>query len=165
MSLFKKLEKGVKGAFGLLSGGESRPVGELTHQKELADILGKQMASAGSADISRQEGKLAGQQALAGTTSAIRSQKGLSSGLKQRQIAGEGRKVLGQVAGSQMLAGLKERQQALRDAGSLVLGARGQGLQREGMISKADEADRARRQRTTGAVISGASSAMKGGMG
>ena len=138
MGLFKK----IAGVFGA---GDSRPIAQLENKKELSDILKRQMSSAQNADISRQEGKLAGEQALAGTTSAIRSQKGLSSGLKQRQIAGEGRKLQGQIAGSQMLAGLKERQQGLRDAAATASGSQAAAAAREGAISKADQDKKARR--------------------
>ncbi len=164
MGLFSGAERLVKKGFGLLSGGESRPVGELTQKKELAEILTRQMSSAQSADISRAEGKIAGEQALAGATSAIRSQKGLSSGLKQRQIAGEGRKLQAQIAGSQMVAGLKERQQALRDAAATASGSQAAEAARQGLISKADQEKRQRRQKTVGAIFQGAGSAMKGGM-
>lgn len=164
MGLFSGAGKLVKKGFGLLSGGDARPIGELTHKKELAEILRRQMSSAKSADISREEGKIAGERALSGAVSAIKSQKGLSSGLKQRQIAGEGRKLQAQVAGSQMIAGLKERQQALRDAAATAGGSQAAAAAREGMISRADEAKRQRRQKTVGAIFQGASSAMKGGM-
>ena len=165
MGLFKSGEKFIKKTFGLLSGGEAAPVGELTQKKELADILKRQMQSAKSADISRAEGKLAGEQALAGVTSAIQSQKGLSSGLKQRQISGEGRKLQGKIAASTMIAGLKERQQALRDAQATASGSQSAEAARQGVISDADAEERKRRKETIGAVIQGAGSAMKGGLG
>ena len=164
MGLFSGAEKLVKKGFGLLSGGEARPVGELTQKKELAEILKRQMQSAQSADISRAEGKLAGEEALAGVTSAIKSTKGLSSGLKQRQIAGEGRKLQGKIAASTMIAGLKERQQALRDAAATAGGSQAAEAGRQGVISAADREARKRRKETVGALIQGAGSAMKGGM-
>jgi len=163
MGLFSGAEKLVKKGIGLLSGGEARPIGEMGNKKELADILKRQMESAKTGKIAREEGKLATEQALAATTSAIKGSKGLSAGLKQRQIAGEGRKVLSHGAAGQMISALKEQQQGLRDAASTALGQRGQQLQREGLISEADQDKRARRQKAVGALFQGFGDMAKGG--
>lgn len=167
MNIFKGTEKLLKKGLGIFTGGDSRGVGSLQNTSEIS-ALNKYLMDKGmgkgdtTAEVAgrQQSSKLMGD-----LSSAIRSSSGISGGVKQALINREGRKALGDVAMGTAAAASQERSNALLSALAGYQGAQSSALQREGLISQADQDDRNRRQKFVGALIKGTADFMKGKSG